>query len=141
MDLIEAVSKGRMDSVHAMVDHGNDVFAMSEGSTLMHFAVKHQQLGAMEFLLKKGLDLNSKNANGETPLHLFVTSDTDEPRSLEMAEALIGRGADPFVKDKLGDTPMSRAQRLKKKALVQVLQSTNQVARVSTPSTAMSLHN
>ena len=48
-----------MDSLVTMFDHGNDIFATHDGVSLVHIAAKHHQLQAMEFLIKKGLDINS----------------------------------------------------------------------------------
>ncbi len=121
MDLVEAVQHGRMDSVVTMFEHGNDIFINHNGVSLVHIAAKHHQLACLEFLIKRGLDINLKNDNGETPLHIFVTTDTANSEAREVAEFLVNHGADPFIKDKLGDTPMSRTQRMKKKDQIQIL--------------------
>ena len=40
-DLVEAVSKGRMDSIHTMYEHGNDIYYCDEGqNSLVHIASK-----------------------------------------------------------------------------------------------------
>lgn len=38
-DLIEAISKGRMESIQTMFDHGNDIYLKDEiSNNLLHYA-------------------------------------------------------------------------------------------------------
>lgn len=68
--------------------------------SLLHHAVKYDNLSAVKFLVKHGAIVNS-NVSGSTPLHLA--------RSKEVAEFLIENRADKESKDKFGFTPLITA--------------------------------
>lgn len=139
-DLIEAVSNGRIDSIQTMVEHGNDVYLTDDcQNTLLHFAMRSLELKSMQFLLRKGLSINAQNSNGETPLHLVIGKDKKEGNysEQEVVAFAIENGSDPNLKDKLGDSALSRARRVKRQDLVLSMQEREE-QRVLTPSTAYS---
>lgn len=44
-DLVEAISKGRMESIHTMYEHGNDIYYVDEfQNNLVHIATKCCQI-------------------------------------------------------------------------------------------------
>jgi ankyrin repeat protein len=66
--------------------------------------------GAMvKILVKNGADVNSQSKDGSTPLHTQATEGADTG-SVEVLEALLDAGADPNVKDKAGKTPLDYAR-------------------------------
>ena len=98
-----------------------------DGNTLLHLAVWHKTpvrrdtiaywrgvcelpcVEAMKLILHAGCDVNSVNAQGNTPLHLAVTF-VPGPEQVdilkEMLESLLDLGADPKLVDKNGQTVM-----------------------------------
>ena len=98
-----------------------------DGNTLLHLAVWHKTpvrgdtiadwrgvcelpcVEAMKLILHAGCDVNSVNAQGNTPLHLAVTF-VPEPEQVEilkeMLELLLDLGADTKLVDKNGQTVM-----------------------------------
>ena len=96
-----------------------------DGNTLLHLAVWHKTpvrkdaflqrvcklpcVATMKLILHAGCDVNSVNAQGNTPLHLAVTF-VPEPEKAEilkeMLELLLDLGADTKLVDKNGQTVM-----------------------------------
>ena len=96
-----------------------------DGNTLLHFAVWHKTpvrknstlravcklpcVETMKLILHAGCDVNSVNAQGNTPLHLAVTF-VPGPEQVEilkeMVELLLDLGADTKLVDKNGQTVM-----------------------------------
>ncbi len=63
-----AISHGNIDIVDLLIDDNNKKFKDIDGFTLLHFAASAGDFSLMDYLLKKNLDINSKNNEGETPL-------------------------------------------------------------------------
>ena len=94
-----------------------------DGNTLLHLAAWHKTpvprdivancelpcVETMKLILHAGCDVNSVNAQGNTPLHLAVTF-VPEPKQVEilkeMLELLLDLGADTKLVDKNGQTVM-----------------------------------
>ena len=96
-----------------------------DGNTLLHLAVWHKTpvrkdaflqrvcklpcVATMKLILHAGCDVNSVNAQGNTPLHLAVTF-VPEPEQVEILkeilELLLDLGADTKLVDKNGQTVM-----------------------------------
>ncbi|KAK6167905.1 hypothetical protein SNE40_021831 [Patella caerulea] len=74
--------------------------------TLLHNACVsiHDVSKIIDFLAEKGFDLNSKDKDGCTPLHLAANRGKTETVSI-----LIKRGANVFVKDNMGRSPCHAA--------------------------------
>ncbi|WP_019420575.1 MULTISPECIES: DUF4274 domain-containing protein [Paenibacillus] len=62
-------------------------------------------------------DLNEQDNYGRTPLHYAIT----QKAPIELFEALLELGADPRIKDKLGESVIGKAIKFKNKAAVQAL--------------------
>lgn len=75
------------------------------GNTPLHLAAEWNLIPAISIILKKGGDINAKNANGETPLFNAVKTD-----SQEMTAALLssdyGKTADINARNFLGDSAL-----------------------------------
>jgi len=73
----------------------------------IHEAVIKGSLKDVIRLLEKGVDVNAKDNNGATPLHVAVRFGQKEVK--EKAELLIAKGADVNARDNLGWTPLAEA--------------------------------
>ena len=62
-----------------------------EEETLLHFAVKEGRPDVVQFLIDNGVNIDTKNIRGETPLHLAY-------RQLELARLVIKTGVDKKTK-------------------------------------------
>ncbi|PIE98156.1 MAG: hypothetical protein CR988_04285 [Treponema sp.] len=71
------------------------------GNTPLHSAATNGHIGMAEFLLGKGVPVNSRNLSNSTPLHEAVRNG-----QVELAFLLLGAGADPNAKDAFGNTPL-----------------------------------
>jgi ankyrin repeat protein len=113
-DLLEAVIKNKLSDTEIMYEHGNDINALSENdtskNTLLHISVMHGNKETAEFLIKQGINVNVRNHNNETPLHHAIAI-KDDTKATETIEMMMTMNADPFAKDKLGDTPTEKAKR------------------------------
>ena len=105
-----AVEEGDYEKLQKMEQHGAELFNFrdneNQGNSLLHYAVKTNNLQLIKFL--KGLqhaDLDVKNSNGETALHLCCGQQPNP----ELAKFLVMCGASIQAKNALGDTPVSLA--------------------------------
>jgi ankyrin repeat protein/L-ascorbate metabolism protein UlaG (beta-lactamase superfamily) len=74
------------------------------GNTLMHFACSRGLFWFADMLRDRGVDINARNARGETPLALVC-----QGRFPQRVEMTLARGADPLCADSAGSTPLHAA--------------------------------
>jgi len=67
----------------------------------IHTASKIRNLEKVKAFLEKGIDVNTKDDNGQTALHIAIISDNQE-----IVKLLIDEGADVNAKDENGMTPL-----------------------------------
>ncbi len=70
------------------------------GETILHLAIEKNNIMLIEKLLNLGLDINSKDNNGVTPLHLAVM----KAKNMSVIEFLLKNGADKNIKTLFGET-------------------------------------
>jgi len=93
--------------VEALLDKGVGVNAIIDnfyGSTPLHKVAMGTSKEIAELLLSKGADVNAREKDGGTPLHLVAALSGDK----EIAELLLAKGADVNAKDNNGFTPLLR---------------------------------
>jgi ankyrin repeat protein len=78
----------------------------SDGTAPLHWATYKQDVAAVERLLRKGADPNTRNAYGVTPLSLAATTG-----DVTIIEKLLKAGADPNASVRSGETPLMLASR------------------------------
>ena len=89
--LIQAVQSERMSFVIQLIRGGVDINAINAiGRTAVHYAVKMNNLPALELLLDNGADLNLTDSAGNTPLDLW-----HEHKNKDMLALLHDAGAKP----------------------------------------------
>lgn len=73
--------------------------------TPLHIAVNHNNINVVKLLIAVGVNVNTPDINGETPLHAatFITLDP------EIAKVLLGAGASVNAKDMRYYTPLHYA--------------------------------
>ena len=108
----QAASEGDFDRLQKMQEHGADILGFqdpeNQGNTLLHFAVKTDNLQLVKFIRSlKNVDFDVKNANGETALHMCCGQKPNE----ELAKFLVLCGASVHAKNALGDTPVTLSTR------------------------------
>jgi ankyrin repeat protein len=86
----------------------------------MHEAVEGGQISRVEELLKEGMNVNDKDANGETPLMKAVGKGHHR-----LTLVLLLRGADPVEKDGQGETALMKAAAGGQEAVVELLLAGN----------------
>ena len=78
-------------------------------NTPLHSAAYYGDLEMVQVLIECGVDVNSKNSVGSTPLDFAsLGGRQNEPR---VARLLIEHGANPNTRDMVGSTPLHRASR------------------------------
>ena len=108
----EAAENGDFDRLQKMEEHGADILSFKDAAnfdnSLLHHAAKTNNMQLIKFLKgMKDTDLDVRNANGETALHLCCGQTPNE----ELAKFLVLCGASTQVKNALGDTPVTLATR------------------------------
>src|SRR5262249_49590941 len=103
--LHSAVFRGDMKWVKKHVLSGTDLNALSDGELSLCIALRRHNLEATRYLLRKKLDVKTKEADGETALHVAARCGA----APELMMTFISLGADVNAKDSEGDTPLCYA--------------------------------
>jgi hypothetical protein len=93
----------------------------ADGETPLTLAIRSQKPANVRALLEAGVDVNLKDALGMPPLVAVVKDSRDPRQSVQLAAALLRRGADPNARDSDGNTALSAAKAHRNISLVQVL--------------------
>lgn len=96
--LHKAVESGQYHVVEWLLTQGVSLAARCEGNkTVLHLASAHGKVQVLQLLLKRGgkADLNAKDVDGRTPLHVAAMNSNHT-----LVTALTAAGADTAIKDK-----------------------------------------
>ncbi len=77
-----------------------------DGTTSLHWAVRHDDLKTAEALIKSGADVKAVNRYGVTPIHLAATNG-----SAAMIRKLLDAGVDPNSATPSGETALMTVAR------------------------------
>ena len=86
------------------------------GGTVLHRAVIHGDIALARELLEHGADPNLQDWSGKTPLHHAVA------KNRKLVALLLARAPMLAVESKDGETPIQYARRLKRGAIVRLLE-------------------
>jgi ankyrin repeat protein len=94
-----------------------------KGRTILHnLAVFCDYYLVEHILLSRDVDVNAKDNDGNTALHLAVASEiASDEACLRTAEVLLEHGADPKIKNNKGKTPIDLARREGRREIVGLL--------------------
>ena len=103
--LVQAASRGEVDRVRALLDHG----AVAAGRnhyllTALHWAVTLGHTEVVQLLLDRGADLNARSRDGHTPLHMAARE--GDPA---MTALLLAAGADTELRNNQQQTALDLA--------------------------------
>jgi ankyrin repeat protein len=147
--LLLAAKNGNWSAVVRFVEHGADVRIADEyGRTALHFAAEISRHGphdqqergiAMAALLDRKADVNARDSNGATPLHLMLERITnglsrgndwylqnpgDQKPDLALVSLLVKHGADTTLKTRRPSlTPVDYVRRVSRPEVRRALQS------------------
>ncbi|KAI9275826.1 ankyrin repeat-containing domain protein [Phascolomyces articulosus] len=88
--LAVAIGMGHMDVVRKLIDGKADVNGKTRFGTVLHHAVLWNRIGAVQYLVNHGCNVNTLNVMDETPLLVAV-----QQRKIDMVRYLIQNSADP----------------------------------------------
>ncbi|KAJ8686279.1 hypothetical protein QAD02_022073 [Eretmocerus hayati] len=155
--LLDAAKKGNLARVQRLVTQDNINCRDAEGrnSTPLHLAAGYNNLEVAEFLLERGADVNAQDKGGLIPLHNAssyghldiaallikyntVVNATDKWGFTPLHEAaqkgrtqlcalLLAHGADPFLKNQEGQSPVDLASADDVKSLLQDAMTSQQL--------------
>ena len=116
--IINASYKGDEAMVRAILAAGVDKDVRDAlGATALHIAMYQQNLTIVKLLLEYGFDPNVKSTKtGSTPLHYAVATN-----NLAAARLLLQYGADTSIRNNEGHSPIEKARREGKAAMLKVL--------------------
>jgi len=80
---------------------------MDEAKKMFFYHVANGHASAIRRAISQGMDPDTMNNSGETPLHVACYLG-----QVDSVRVLLAAGADPYEKDDLGRTPRDRAQAL-----------------------------
>ena len=103
--LVQAASRGELEHVRSLLDHGALVDARSQHMcTALHWAVTLGHVEVAALLIARGAQIGAKAADGNTPLHIAAREE-----DVAMVEFLLSAGADPAACDGRGRTALDVA--------------------------------
>ena len=105
--LADAVMRGDKDAVRAVpADRDAINAAQPDGTTALHWAVRHNDPAAVEALIKAGADVKAANRYGVTPISLAATNG-----NAAIVRKLLDAGVDPNIANPGGETVLMTAAR------------------------------
>lgn len=120
LSLHAVVAKGDLENTRKLIEQGADLEAKDPGTgaSVLHYAVMRGNPEILQFLIGRGVDVNSRTRNGTTPLHTAVLYNR-----YEVAEMLLNKGADVEAKSTSGATPLAIATAAKNRTIAELLRA------------------
>ena len=107
-EIFEAFLDGNFERVKELIKNGVDINIIqnNNGWNLLHFSYNNNNLNIINFLINNGININLKDKNNSTPLHIVCYYNSE---NLDIIKILIKNGADINTRDILGETPLHDA--------------------------------
>ena len=86
----------------ANINHANEIYRSDHDCSLLHLTCIHNNYNIAKLLLQYGMNVNEKNYNGQTPLHIACMYDG----RYSIIKLLLNNGANIHEKNRFGFTPM-----------------------------------
>ena len=102
--LMQAASRGELEKVRAMLDHGAVVKGNNKLLTALHWAVTMGHGDVAELLIERGADVEARAADGHTPLHMAAREG-----DAQMVQCLLEARANPNSTNNAGQTAVDLA--------------------------------
>jgi ankyrin repeat protein len=102
-----AVRRDQFKTAGILLENGADANAETNGMTPLHILlervikVEGDAIDLVSFLLKNGAEVNSRDKNNETPIHLAVRRER-----FKLVRILLENGADANAENNKGETPL-----------------------------------
>lgn len=108
--VFEAISNRKLPQTMYYIQELKDYqICDSQGRSLVHAAVESQMPGVLRILLESEIDINAKDKNGDTPLHIAICTNNPDPVLIKM---LIRSGADLNEKNRFDETVLDQLKRV-----------------------------
>jgi uncharacterized protein len=108
--LHHAAAQGDVIKVRDLIQQGFAADAADhQGFTPLHFAAQEYHVDAARALLDAGAAVDAKNKFGNTPLGVAVFNSRGRG---ELISLLRERGADPYLENAYGNSPLSLARKI-----------------------------
>ena len=107
-----------------IIERSQDVHSrgFTDDATPLHLASSLGHMKVIRMLVEHGADVTAQTKNGDTPLHLAMTSPRQlEEGNVEVARMLIERGAGVAAQNKNGETPIHLASQYGQVQAVRIL--------------------
>ncbi|XP_044158313.1 CARD- and ANK-domain containing inflammasome adapter protein-like [Bufo gargarizans] len=114
--VFDAVMKGDLSTLEAILKGSNVNAVNSSGETLLHVAASNGHVPVIEFLLSKGAKVDAKDKKRRTPLHRAA-----ENGHIEAARVLLQAGANMYSLDSDSQSPLHLAAQNNHHHLVKLL--------------------
>lgn len=101
MDVFQVVRRNSEAEFYSVIGTIDINVANEFGQNLLHEAVAAKNTKFGLELIKRGIDVNHQDSQGQTPLHFTGIHQTEE-----LARAILAAGGNPSIKDVFGNTPL-----------------------------------
>ncbi len=125
--ILVAYKNNHLDMVTCLIKAGADVNATDKyGTPLIHKACAGGDSNMVKALIRAGSNVNAtEKFFNRTPLHLAY-----DRGNVELAEILLAAGADPFIQNEEGDTPIDLIDSEESAELLQTLKKMEEPIRL-----------
>jgi ankyrin repeat protein len=113
------IKKGELETLRSLIEAGYDVNSAEEGdfgSSLLHDAIRYDQMEIFTYLMGKGANIDFIDAVGWTPLMEAIIDDRPE-----FGKILVEKGCDQGIANKRGVNAKMMAMKFGKQAFLEFL--------------------